>query len=147
MPQPPLKLVIVGDSAFAEVAYEYFTVDSPYEVVAFAVESAYLQRTELFGLPVVALESMPTQFPSGEHAFYVATVYTQLNRLRTRLYAQMKSWGYTAASFISSRAISGNPSFLVRGRMASFMGAIFVGICNTTRLSVVPSSLLIVSSS
>lgn len=104
MPQPPLKLVIVGDSAFAEVAYEYFTVDSPYEVVAFAVESAYLQRTELFGLPVVALERMPTQFPSGEHAFYVAAVYTQLNRLRTRLYAQMKSWGYTAASFISSRA-------------------------------------------
>lgn len=32
------KLVLIGDSAFAEVAYEYFTHDSPYEVVAFAVE-------------------------------------------------------------------------------------------------------------
>ena len=27
------KLVIIGDSAFAEVAYEYFTHDSEYEVV------------------------------------------------------------------------------------------------------------------
>lgn len=31
------KLIIVGDSAFAEIAYEYFTHDSPFEVVAFAV--------------------------------------------------------------------------------------------------------------
>ena len=28
------KLIIVGDSAFAEIAYEYFTHDSEYEVVA-----------------------------------------------------------------------------------------------------------------
>ncbi len=34
---PQKNLVIVGDSAFAEVAYEYFTHDSPYTVVAFAV--------------------------------------------------------------------------------------------------------------
>ena len=100
----PKKLIIVGDSAFAQVAYEYFTVDSPYEVVAFAVESSYLTRAELFGLPVVALEGIGLQFPASEHAFFVATVYTQLNRLRTRLYEQMKNWGYAAASFISSRA-------------------------------------------
>ena len=31
------KLLIVGDGAFAEVAYEYFTEDSEYEVVGFAV--------------------------------------------------------------------------------------------------------------
>ena len=103
-PKSTLKLIIVGDSAFAEVAYEYFTVDSPYEVVAFAVELGYLKQEELFGLPVVAMESLPTRFPAGEYAFYVATVYTQLNRLRTRLYKQMKSWNYAPASYISSRA-------------------------------------------
>lgn len=103
-PESPLKLIIVGDSAFAEVAYEYFTVDSRYEVVAFAVESAYLKRTELFGLPVVALENLPTCFAADAHSFYVATVYTQLNRLRTRLYQQLKSWNYAPASYVSSRA-------------------------------------------
>ncbi|KAB2833786.1 MAG: sugar O-acyltransferase, partial [Caedimonadaceae bacterium] len=30
------KLIIIGDSAFAEVAFEYFTHDSQYEVKAFA---------------------------------------------------------------------------------------------------------------
>ena len=41
------KLVIVGDSLFAEIAYEYFTHDSPYEVVGFSVESVYRTRETL----------------------------------------------------------------------------------------------------
>lgn len=98
------KLVIVGDSAFAEVAYECFTHDSPYEVVGFAVESAYLSKQELFGLPVVALEKVEQHFSPAEVEFYAALVYSQLNRLRTRLYHAMKDKGYQPASYISSRA-------------------------------------------
>jgi glutamyl-tRNA reductase len=33
------KLVVIGDGETAEMAYEYFTYDSAYEVVAFAVEA------------------------------------------------------------------------------------------------------------
>lgn len=98
------KLVIVGDSAFAEVAYEYFTHDSAYEVVAFAVEAAYLSKSTLFGLPVVAVEELEQRFPPSEVEFYAALVYTKLNRLRTRLYQAMKDKGYRPASYISSRA-------------------------------------------
>lgn len=98
------QLVIVGDSAFAEVAYECFTHDSPYEVVAFAVERAYLDKTSLFGLPVVALEDLPQHFQPGSVHFYAALVYTQLNRLRARLYQATKAMGYAPASYISSRA-------------------------------------------
>lgn len=98
------KLVIIGDSAFAEVAYECFTHDSAYEVVGFAVESAYLVKSELFGLPIVALEHIEEHFNPGEVEFYAALVYTQLNRLRTRLYKETKAKGYRPASYISSRA-------------------------------------------
>lgn len=104
MPDKTRKLIIVGDSAFAEVAYECFTHDSPYEVVGFAVEQAYLTKTELFGLPIVPLEEVDTHFHPEGHAFYAALVYTQLNRLRTRLYQSMKRKGYEAASYVSSRA-------------------------------------------
>ena len=38
--------MIVGDSLFAEIAYEYFTHDLPYEVVAFAVERDYRKRDD-----------------------------------------------------------------------------------------------------
>ena len=98
------KLIIVGDSAFAEIAYEYFTHDSDYDVVAFSVEREFRTRDELFGLPVVPFEDLHTTHAPGEHSVYVATVYTQLNRLRTRLAGAAKSRGFTLASYVSSAA-------------------------------------------
>ena len=78
------KLVILGDSAFAEVAYECFTRDSEYEVIGFSVDSAFLSRDQLFGLPVVPFEEIERVFDPTEVEFYAALVYSQLNRLRTR---------------------------------------------------------------
>lgn len=98
------KLVIVGDSAFAEIAHEYFRADSPYEPVAFAVETSFLKRDSLNGLPVVPLETLAERYPPESHDVYVAVVYTQLNRLRTRLAASAQASGYRLASYISSRA-------------------------------------------
>jgi sugar O-acyltransferase (sialic acid O-acetyltransferase NeuD family) len=98
------KLVIVGDSAFAEVAYEYFTHESRYEVSAFAVERAHLKRDMLCGIPVVPLEDLTLTHPPLGHDVYVAIVYTQLNRLRTRLMLAAKQSGYRLASYVSARA-------------------------------------------
>jgi sugar O-acyltransferase (sialic acid O-acetyltransferase NeuD family) len=98
------KLVIYGDSSFAEVAYESFTHDSEYEVVGFAVERAYLTITSLFGLPVVAIEDIEAQFPPATHEVYAAIVHTGLNRVRTRLMGLAEQKGYALASYISSQA-------------------------------------------
>ena len=98
------KLVIVGDSAFAEIAHEYFDADSDYTVVGYSVETAYLKRGELHGLPVVPFETLEQHFAPDEHEVFVATTYTQLNRLRARLSAQAKARGYRLASYVSSRA-------------------------------------------
>jgi sugar O-acyltransferase (sialic acid O-acetyltransferase NeuD family) len=98
------KLVILGDSAFAEVAFECFTHDSAYEVAGFSVESAYLKRNSLFGVPVVPFEELEKHFNPADTEFYAALVYTQLNRLRTRLYLAAKARGYRPASYVSSRA-------------------------------------------
>jgi sugar O-acyltransferase (sialic acid O-acetyltransferase NeuD family) len=98
------KLVIIGDSAFAEIAYEYFTYDSDYEVVAFSVEKDYLRRNALFDLPVVPFETLESNYSPHEHDFFAANVYTQKNRLRARLYQQAKDKGFSPASYVSSRA-------------------------------------------
>ncbi len=100
----PKKLILLGDSLFAEIAYEYFSHDSDYEVVAFSVEREYITRESVFGLPVIPFEDLETQFAPAEHAFYAALVYTQLNRLRSRLYGMARHKGYTPASYISSKA-------------------------------------------
>lgn len=98
------KLVIVGGSAFAEVAYEYFSNDSEYEVVAFSVERKYIAETTLFGVPVIPFEELEHYYPPADHRVFVGIVYTALNRLRTRLYLASKAKGYTMASYISPRA-------------------------------------------
>jgi sugar O-acyltransferase (sialic acid O-acetyltransferase NeuD family) len=103
-PTKDRKLVIVGDSAFAEVAFEYFSRDSRYEVAAFAVEQKFLKREALFGRPVVAFETLAERYPPRDHDVYVAIVYTQLNRLRARLARAAKDAGYALASYVSRHA-------------------------------------------
>jgi len=98
------NLVIVGDSAFAEIAYEYFQWDSNYSVVAFAVESTYLTKDSLIGIPVISFEKINEIYPPDNHEVFVAVVYTQLNRLRARLADESRSKGYALASYVSSRA-------------------------------------------
>ena len=98
------KLIIVGDSAFAEIAREYFDYDSDYEVVGFAVEKAYLKQEELHGLPVEPYEDLVSKYDPKSHDVYVAVVYSQLNRLRTRLANRAKEMGYQLASYVSSKA-------------------------------------------
>ena len=98
------KLIIVGEGEFAEIAYEYFTYDSPYEVVAFSVEKDYLKKKKLFGLPVVPFEELEQLFDPMSHKVFVAVTYTQLNRVRARLYKEAKRKGFSVVSYVSSKA-------------------------------------------
>jgi sugar O-acyltransferase (sialic acid O-acetyltransferase NeuD family) len=98
------KLIIVGNTAFAEIAHEYFSVDSDYDVVGFSVERDYIGEEELAGLPIVPFENLQDLFAPADHDVYVAATYTQLNRLRTRLADSAKERGFGLASYVSTRA-------------------------------------------
>ncbi len=98
------KLIIVGAGEFGDIAYEYFTDDSEYEVAAFAVEKQYYKETEHFGLPVVTFESVDEFYSPKEYEIFVAVTYVKLNRARRRLYEICKEKGYRCASYISSHA-------------------------------------------
>ena len=98
------KLIIVGAGETAQIAYEYFTHDSPHTVAAFAVEGAHVTKRELYGLPVIALETLVDSHPSDAFGAYVAISYTGLNRLRRRLFHIVKDLGFRCESYVSSRA-------------------------------------------
>lgn len=98
------KLIIFGIEDFAQLAYEYFTYDSDYEVVAFTVDGAYCSISELFGLPVVRFEELEQKFPAVGYEVYAAIVYGKLNRVREETCIRIKNKGYKLASYISSRA-------------------------------------------
>ena len=65
------KQIIVGASQFAEIAYEYFTYDSPHEVVAFSVEIEK-EFIKLFGLPVVPFEELEMLYDPAKYKVFMA---------------------------------------------------------------------------
>jgi len=98
------RLILIGTGAFAKVAYEYFTHDSPYEVVGFGVEEQFIDESNLFGLPVVPFQELTEHFAPEDHHFFVAITYFGLNKVRARLYELALGHGYRAASYVSPEA-------------------------------------------
>ncbi len=98
------KLVIFGTGDISQLAHFYFSEDSNYEVVAFAVDAAYFKAPVFCGLPVVTFEDVANVYPPDAHDFFVALSYSKLNALRKEKYLAAKAMGYKLASFISSQA-------------------------------------------
>lgn len=97
-------LVIFGASELAEVACFYFKYDSPYEVVALAVDSEYLKEDSVFGLPTIAFDTIERAFPPSHYDMFIAVGYTDINRFRQRKCHEARHKGYKLASYISSLA-------------------------------------------
>ena len=97
-------LIIIGAGETALLAYEYFTYDTNYSVIAFSVEQAFIEQDSLYDLPVIALENLQEQYPKESFELFVAISSGKLNRNRTDMYLKLKAMGYRFASYISSKA-------------------------------------------
>lgn len=98
------NLVIFGSGPFAEIAYYYFTKDSPYSVVAFTVDSAYLAEPSFLGLPVVAFEELENWFPPTSVQLFVAMGIQKVNQLRAQKVHEVQRRGYNLVSYLSTKA-------------------------------------------
>ncbi len=105
--QDDRPLVLVGGGEFACIAREYFTHDSPYQVVGVAVDEQYIcdaQATFADGPPVIDLEYLENDFAPNEVDVFVAIPATRLNRDRQTVFEAIQSRGYSFATYVSSRA-------------------------------------------
>ncbi len=98
------KLVIFGSGALAELSHFYFTHDSDFEVVAFAVDDAYFKTDEYLGLPCIPISKLTDSFPPDSFSLFIAIGYSNLNASRIAKYEMGKSMGYRLASYVSSKA-------------------------------------------
>jgi sugar O-acyltransferase (sialic acid O-acetyltransferase NeuD family) len=101
------RVVLVGAGEQGSIAHEYFRLDSPHEVVAFSVERDYLDGDSFEGLPLVPFEELPGAYPPSEYAAFVSISWNKLNRVRRRLYREVRELGYTCVSYVSSHAFFG----------------------------------------
>lgn len=99
------KLVIVGSGETADIAYEYFTYDSDYEVIGFSVDKEYIPADGSHkALPVFDLAELENKIDKQETYVFVAISYVQLNRVRRKIYLNLKNLGFKFANYISSKA-------------------------------------------
>jgi sugar O-acyltransferase (sialic acid O-acetyltransferase NeuD family) len=98
------KLVIYGLGETAELAYEYFTHDSIYEVIAFTVDKEYITESSHLNLPIIDFDLIETFYPQNEIELFIGASFTKLNRTRMKMYKAAKTKGYHCASYISSKA-------------------------------------------
>lgn len=98
------KLVLFGNSIFAENIYYHLAHDSGWEVAAFTVDKAYIGKESMFGLPVVPFETVESVFPPAAFRMLLPISYQRVNRLREERYRQAKGKGYQLISYVSSRA-------------------------------------------
>ena len=56
------------------MAYEYFTYDSDYKVVAFAVDPEYLpgNKEQMFDLPIIPLSELEERYTPDDIELFVA---------------------------------------------------------------------------
>lgn len=98
------KLIIYGSGETAEIAADYFTHDSVYDVVAFTVDKEFLKDENVNGIPVYDFENINKQFPIDKYEMFVAASFGKLNQIRTNMYKKAKAKGYKLANYISSKA-------------------------------------------
>lgn len=98
------KLIIVGTNPLAEIAYEYFTHDSDYNVVGFSVEGKFMKEYQFLSIPLIAFENLEMFYNPQDHSVFVALGYGHMNQDRTRVWKEAKKKGYGIASYISFNA-------------------------------------------
>jgi len=97
------KLILFGEGLYTEIANQYFTDDSNYEVVAFTKNDEYIKSNTYLGLPMVKFSNIENYYPPSEYDMFIAISYTSMNHLRERVYNDAKTKGYNLPSYISSK--------------------------------------------
>lgn len=99
----PNKVVIFGTGDFAQVAHFYLTHDSPYEVVAFTADEAFIKEKELWDLPLVPFEDITRHYPPDQFQMLIAIAYSHVNKVRVAKYYEAKNKGYELITYVSSK--------------------------------------------
>ena len=94
------NLIIIGTGLFAEVAKCYFDELSDYQVVGFSCHHRYRYADEIYGLPLYSLEELEGFHLKNEISIFIAIGYKEMNKVRQRVFEEVKALGYSFASFV-----------------------------------------------
>ena len=119
------NVVVFGTSDSSRLAKYYIETDPKYadfKVVAFTVDSEFLVKGELEGVPVIDFAKVSEKFPPSENLLFIPITGIGMNRIRMERYFTGKKMGYHFFSYISSNATIlteeiGENCFILKGTL------------------------------
>lgn len=98
------ELIIFGLGDFAQIAYEYFTYDSEYKVVGFAVDNKFINTNTFCNLSVLPFEEIETKVNTKNTYIFIAIIYGGMNDIRKEKLEASLAKGFKPASYVSSKS-------------------------------------------
>jgi sugar O-acyltransferase (sialic acid O-acetyltransferase NeuD family) len=99
------KIVIAGNTLSAEILLSYLRQDSRYQVVAFTVDRSFVTNSTLRDLPVVPIDELSSRYSPKENVRILMGIgYSDLNRVRQKLFLNLKELGYAFETYIHPTA-------------------------------------------
>jgi sugar O-acyltransferase (sialic acid O-acetyltransferase NeuD family) len=94
------KLIIIGTGPFAQIARDYFDRFSDYQVLGFACHREYKDSDSVYDMPLSAIEDLSEIHSPKEVSVFVAVGYAKMNKMRQKVYEEIKEKGYKCPNFI-----------------------------------------------
>jgi len=101
------KIVIYGDSDFAEQVYYQLESDDRYKVLAFTVDKERFTQNNCLGLPVYPFQDINVHFRNEEIKVFVAIGYSKMNSIRENVSNEVIQKGFKLLTYISKHAFIG----------------------------------------
>ncbi len=98
------KILIYGKGDFAKLVLHYLHMDSDYEVVAFCVDSMFLDSDNYCNLPLHSYDDIELIYSPNDYNVIVAVGYSHM-RARKIMFEKIKSKNYKCINYVSSKAI------------------------------------------
>ena len=98
------EVLLFGADTFASLAWYCLANDSPYKVVGFTVDRAFLGADSHHGLPVLPFDEVAARFPPERVRLLIPLGYHAINGLRRDRFEQARALGYRFVTYVSSRA-------------------------------------------
>ncbi|MDD4727825.1 MAG: acetyltransferase [Dysgonamonadaceae bacterium] len=109
------KVVIYGDSDFADQVYSQLESDDRYMVVAFTVDESKYEKTTFNGLPIIKFQLLKKEYSTEEVLIFPAIGYSRSNTIREIVSKEIESTGYQLMTYISKHTVIGNNAEIGKG--------------------------------
>lgn len=98
------KILIFGNTKFAEMIAYYITTETSTKVVGFTVDKSYINEPAIMDIEVIPFEDINSLISKEEVKILPVIGYNKMNQIRRDIHGRIKEKGFEITSFVHKTA-------------------------------------------